>query len=134
MKDFDLNLSAATEADRAFKIRGSEFTFMARVSANQLARFEDARFDPEKNSIQVLELADDLICSCLNGKEKEWRSIRESASPPISYRDMLDVVEYILEVTSQRPTERSDGSGNTPSRPGTSSKAASSSTVAASKE
>lgn len=128
MKDFDLNLAAASEADRTFKIRGQEFTFGPRISANMLAKFEDARFDPDSTSVQVLAIADDLVCACLNGQDKEWRKLRAESNPALSFRDILDVVEHILEVTSQRPTERSGDSGTTSSRPGTSSKAESSST------
>lgn len=130
MKDFDTDLAAAVEADRTFRIRGQEFTFGPRVDANVLAKFEDARFDTETTSVQTIELCDELICSCLNGEEKKWRELRKSADPPIDYRDMLDLVAHIMEVTSARPTEKPGDSGTTSGKTGTPSKVASSSTVA----
>lgn len=122
MKDFDLDLALVSEDDRTFNLRGTKFTFKPRVAAEDLARYEDARFNPEKSSLDVLEEADKLVSTCLNGQQADWTKLRKEGDPPLSFQDINGVIEHMLEVTSRRPIEPSGVSGATRSPGGTTSK------------
>lgn len=80
-----------------------------------------------------LAAADAFIDSVLiPADRKKWAKVRKtSAEAPLSLADVRDVMDYVLEVTSGRPTAQPNVSSGTSSAPGTSSTETSRSRVAA---
>lgn len=119
MKDFDVVRAENREhGDRRFKIGGHEFAFKAYSSPELYAATWSANDD-----LEWLKAADAFIVSVLEPADQEqWAKIRAvDAAEPLSFTDVRDVMDFILEVTSGRPTAASNGSSGTPSAHGTKS-------------
>lgn len=119
MRDFDVVRAESREhGDRRFKIGGREFRFKAYSSPELYARTWTANSD-----LEWLEAADAFILSVLEPScVDDWHAVRATdAAEPLSFTDVRDVLDYVLEVTSGRPTDRPNGYSDTPSVPGTKS-------------
>lgn len=131
MRDFDVVRAENREhGDRRFKIGGQEFEFKAYSSPELYAATWVA-----ENDLEWLAAADAFILAVLVDADKDkWVAVRATdAAEPLSFTDVRDVMDFVLEVTSGRPTVPSNDSSDTPSERGTTSTAKSSFPVAASK-
>lgn len=114
MKDFDQVRHSVADRDRRFLIAGSEFEAKGSLPADLLAAYFDALSAERNVNVAVMTAADQLIEASLTSDDQvaRWRELRSSdASDPLSIRDVQDVVAYLTEVATGRPTERSSGSG-----------------------
>ncbi len=129
MRDFDVVRAENREhGDRKFKIGGESFEFQAYSSPELYAATWTADSD-----MAWLAAADAFIESVLVPTDKKkWVKVRKtSADAPLSFADVRDVMDHVLEVTSGRPTAQPNGSSGTSSAPTTTSKETSASRVAA---
>lgn len=127
MRDFDVVRAENREhGDRRFKIGGQEFEFRAYSSPELYAATWVA-----ENDLEWLAAADAFILGVLITSDKEkWVKVRATdAAEPLSFTDVRDVMDFVLEVTSGRPTVPSSDSSDTSSERGTSSTAKSVSSV-----
>ncbi len=122
-------------ADRTFRIAGRKLRFIASITPDDLAAYEDG-FTVNKSSAENLKALDTFILSFLDEDSratwKEARAVR--GDDAIQLDDMLGIVKHVTEVTSGRPTELSGVSTGPVSGAGTISRDASSSTEGAGSE
>ena len=114
MKDFDAGRqrSDAPLSDRQFQMRGRTFTIRASVPPEAAALIEDASL--AGSSIATLKQIDEAICMWLIPEDRAaWTELRrvygddgelvDTDDPPL-LEDMLDVSEWLLQVSARRPT------------------------------
>ncbi len=123
MQDFDViraERRAQRDGDREFKVGGKTFKFAAYSSPDLYANVQLAVSDPE-----WLEAADAFMDSVLETPQgkKDWKAVRNGAKEPLSFTDIRAVMDHVVEVTSGRPIEASNGSSPGSSDSGTSSTA-----------
>jgi hypothetical protein len=116
VKDFDQARYESTEQERAFRIRGVEFTVGPNsMPADWLAEYIDRLGDfetPNRNQ-GVLAVSDKLILRAIGPQQAEaWKIIRSVDSKnPVNVGEVQEVLEHVIAVTSGRPIESSSGSG-----------------------
>lgn len=119
---YDLDLIGAEnreQADRAFRIGGTDFTFRAYLHPSVAVDLDGSLTDAE-----WLAKADEIITTKIleNGQEDAWAKVRSAdAERPISVYEISSIIQHAISVTSGRPTPPSSASSPTPSRRGTSS-------------
>ncbi len=124
VQDFDViraERRAQRDGDRKFKIGGKTFEFAAYSSPDLYASVQLAMTDPE-----WLEAADAFMESVLEtpAAKKDWKAVRNGgAKQPLSFTDIRQVMDHVVEVTSGRPIAASNGSSPGSSDSGTSSTA-----------
>ena len=146
MKDFDAEILQGEEA-LTFKVRGELFQ-MVYVRPEVLAEWEDARAtelaeaqeslkdDPDaivavNAAQQSIDRFDQRIKSFLRPEDRErWDALRAREADAIPYVQMREIVNWMVEVQSSRPTETPSPLGAGRGRTGRSSSARSRSQAA----
>lgn len=124
-KNFDEKRAArAAFMDRDFILGGEQFTMKASVRPEALVRYES--LEESDNIETTMAIIDDLIIAFLepgSGGEahNRYRTLRERESDPISVEDLQELVEWMMEVYSARPTVPPGDSSESPGTTGTSS-------------
>jgi hypothetical protein len=111
MRDFDEQRALRLAAERTFKINGRTFTHRPGIEPEVLAEFEGVE---EMTGPDAIKVVDSVIVAFLDpGQEAEWEAARQPCENPITLPDMIDLVKWLTEATSNRPTEQP--SASTPS-------------------
>lgn len=99
-RDFDDVL----ETSLTFTIRGETFT-LRDVRPEVIAAWEDEENAP--TAAAGLTMLDDKIAVLLASDDDRtrWRELREREENPVTLRQVKALVEWIVEVQSDRPTE-----------------------------
>lgn len=128
MKDFDADRRAGIKpaSERTFQLGGEVFVLKATAHPSVMARFDQVDTDKPGETINLIdETIEDLLVA--PGPEL-WRKVRAVKADPgevsdgrftITLEDMNGLVEWMLEVLSDRPTERPAPSSDGPPTPGT---------------
>lgn len=105
MRNFDL------EMELAFEVCGEMFK-MRLVKPEVLAKLQDMGV-PESN-VKSLELMDEQIMAFLdnsNGQIDRWKAMRERENNTPSQGQLQDILVWMVEVQTARPTEQPTPSG-----------------------
>ena len=90
--------------DLTFEVEGEKFTMFV-VRPEVLAAWEDAAI-PE-TAVDALKVIDERVCLMLgdNGQVERWHALRARDENAVSIGVLRDVMEWMVEVQSARPTE-----------------------------
>lgn len=138
MKDFDAERAVRHKerekeiGDRSFKLGGHVFTFKANVPFNYME--EVGSVTAESSGGDVLGALERFVLDMIegeNGEREKLKAILHNPEEPITFADLNDLVVWLIEQQTQRPTTAP--SPSTPGRKptGTTSTEESSSTPAA---
>lgn len=128
MKDFDATRRAAIlpASERTFKLGGEVFLLKAVVHPSVLVAFDETDGDKPQESVELIDgLVEKLLAP--PGPEK-WRRIRAVEAEPddttdgaytVGLLELGEVVEWMIGVLTQRPTERPSVSSDGPAPSGT---------------
>lgn len=108
-KNFDTGRLARrkSEDDRTFQLGGETFVIRPGIRPEALAPYDD--IGTETTTAQVLEIVDDLMETLISpddGAHERYRAVRANEVDPIELPDLLDVVQWAVEVYTDRPTGR----------------------------
>lgn len=129
MKDFDPDRIGrqADEDTRTFKLGGETFVIRAAIRPDVLAGYDDIGDDT--STVETLRILDDLLVNLIepdfgnNGggidATDRYLALRERTEDPIELTDILDVVNWVVEVYTARPTGKPSDSGTGRSGTGT---------------
>lgn len=137
MKDFDAVRTAriGSDEERSFKILGEVFIAKASVKPEVLTKYEN--LEEAEGAQTTLEIIDELVLSMIQdgaeGEEAEarYRAIRAREDDPIALADLQNIVEWLVERQTGRPTGKPGNSSAGRGRTGGRSTADSSSPVRA---
>lgn len=122
MKDFDQERATVPfdEEARTFRLRGETFTIKQAVRPEVLV--PASRVNRESVLADDVTNVDATILAVLDGDGPDrYRQIRESDDDPITFIDMMAIVNFAIEVATGRPTRQPGSSGAGPSKTGTGS-------------
>lgn len=110
MKDFDPDRQARQqdEETRTFKLGGETFVLRAAIRPDVLAGYDD--LDDDTTTAETLRILDDLILSLIEKDgggakaQDRYLALRKREDDPIELTDILDVVNWCVEVYTARPT------------------------------
>lgn len=130
MKNFDADRNdGLTVAERTFTIRGEKFVAKVAVKPEVLAKWDE--MPPDAKVIDYTATFDSLVVAMIEPHDDalaRWQRVREQEDDPVSFEELGDVVRWLVEATSGRPTGLPSGSSDGPGgRDGTSSTEGSSS-------
>lgn len=108
MKDFDTGrkerraLRLERMGDRQFKLGGETFTYRDSVSYTVLEKIAASADDDGADLIRVLERA--VIELLEDGQEERVLAVLHSTTDPFTFEDLNELVSWLTEVQSGRPT------------------------------
>lgn len=129
MKNFDEARQARFDQDRDFQIGGQVFRARASVRPELLAPYES--LDENTSASDALVIIDDLLVAMIEPNDDahaRYRTLREREEDAVGMEDLQELVKWLMEVQTGRPTEQPGGSSAGPGTPGTTSTGTSSST------
>lgn len=116
-KNFDEGRQERLARQRSFTIGGETFTYKASVAPEvylDWSKMVGGEYGDELTEVKSIEIFDATIVGFLEpGQEEKWQKVRAiDAEFPLTLADMKDVVRYLFEENSGRPTgPSSDSSG-----------------------
>lgn len=122
------NFDEMLEQDLSFVVRGETFR-MEYVRPEVLAAWEDVEMvelrgdDPgQKTAQHTIDRLDERILSFLPVSEQErWREMRAREEGAVAFVQLRELVRWMVEVQTERPTETPSPSGGGRGRTGRSS-------------
>lgn len=129
-KNFDQARSERrkTREERTFTLGGETFVCKPAIKPEWLAPYED--MSEETPLFEVLTIADNLFLHAIepnDGAQERYQAIRSNEDDPIDFEDLREVLAWIMEIASSRPTGPRDASSPSRGTSGTPSTDASSS-------
>jgi len=137
VKDFDQKRNARALKDRTFKLNGIEFEYRPAVAPESLIEWSrmvggehveraadgtilmDGSGQPisSLSESQALEIYNTTILQFLSpGQETKWEAARDpNAENPVNLTDLTDLITWLFEETSGRPTGPSSSSSGSSS-------------------
>ena len=120
MKDFDEARAERQARDRSFRIGGKEFTYRPAVAPEAILRWSQMTGGevPELTEEQAIEIFDETVLAFLEvGQDGNWRAVRDpNAENPLNISDLRELVSWLFEEQTGRPTgqpsDSSPGSGS----------------------
>jgi hypothetical protein len=115
MKNFDEERQAREEIDRSFVIGGETFTHRVAVAPETIVRWNMAVTEEiELTEQDWLGLYDETIVAMLEPDQvPKWRKVRSpDATHPLTLSDMREVLRFLMERATGRPTSEPSGSTN----------------------
>jgi hypothetical protein len=107
-KDFDVERTANGAPQQTFTLGGEKFTVRRFVPAEVLAEFGRREV---KNFGDTLDAYDKLVKACLEDSDGEkWDKVRREADPPLTLGAVEQVLWWLVDAASGRPTEASSSS------------------------
>ncbi len=126
VKNFDLERAKRASQNRQFKIGG--VTLTRRASVRPEAMMEWEAVTPLTPPADVIAAIDNTIVAMVeNGGHKAWKALRAREDDAVTLGDMLEVMQWLVEEQSGRPTLPPSPSSTEPVSSGTTSTGASSS-------
>lgn len=123
MKNFDDARKERLNRERQFVIGGETFTFRPSVRPEDVLDWFEMRTgesltgDDGLTQRQQVEVYDRTVLAFLEPSQDEaWAKVRADADPPITIKDISDLIEWLFEEQAGRPTSQpsdsSTGSGS----------------------
>lgn len=107
-KDFDAERSVNGKEPVTFKVGGETFTVRPHVPADVLAEFGRRQV---ANFGDTMDAYDAFMKSCIVEQDGEkWDKVRREADPPLTVGDVEQVLWWVLDQATGRPTEASSSS------------------------
>lgn len=116
MKNFDDKRRIRLEADRQFTIGGETFTQKTGLRPEVLLPWENIGADTPAS--EVLATIDQLVHDFIEPADDahaRWDALRKRDDDPVTLQDLQELVEWLIEEQTGRPT--SPPSASTPSAP-----------------
>lgn len=115
MKNFDTERDARYQADRTFRLGGEVLTYKASVAPEVILRWNKAVTGElgELSEENWLAIFDETVELILEGDEsiETWRSLRRpEIANPLNIADMREVLVWLIEQATGRPTTEPQGS------------------------
>ena len=129
--DFDQERQARVARLRTFRIGGEQFTVRASVRPEALLDWESVGGDTSAE--ETLRVIDSTILALVEnengqaGAHERWQALRTREDDAVSLEDLLDVMAWLMEQQTGRPTVQPSDSSTKPEQAGTNSTDASSS-------
>jgi len=121
MKDFDQERATRTIPDvdeRTFTLGGETFTIRPSVRADTLAA--TSAVSQESSVADDVDAFDSVIEGFLEETDRpRYRTLRGRETDPVTFKDLMDVVGWMVAVNSGRPTQLASPSTAGPERTGT---------------
>lgn len=120
MKDFDEARRARAEQDREFTIGGERFVMRAGVRPEALTAYE--QLQPGTGSAKTLSVIDELVMAFVEPEDDasgRWTRLRERDADPVTLQDLQQLVEWLVEGQTGRPTVPPSPSTPPPEKAGT---------------
>lgn len=116
MKDFDTRRKERAERDRGFTLGGESFVMKAGVRPEVLAAYEaiDVAATPEAKLAQMDGMVLDFLETEDGAAEERWRKVRSIEENPVTLQDIQDVIEWMIEAQTGRPTGQPSASTDGP--------------------
>jgi len=107
-RDFDVERTANGQPQTTFKVGGEEFTVRRFVNADVLADFGKRSI---ANFGETMDAYDAFVKACVEeGDAEKWDKIRKEADPPLTVNAVEQVLWFIMDAATGRPTEASSSS------------------------
>lgn len=109
MKDFDATRSRTRE-DRTFRLAGETFVARAKVRPEKLIAFDElADLGDDAPISETMRLIDEVLTALIDPADDalvRYQKIRESEDPEmaVGVDDLRDVLDWLMEVITGRPT------------------------------
>jgi len=129
MKDFDEARKARLERDRSFIIGGETLTYRPAVAPEALLHYNSALTgDATLSEQDWIDLYDEAIIALLEeGQANKWKKVRNpNVENPLNASDINELLQWLLEEQSGRPTGQPSDSSSSTDGNGTQSTVASS--------
>lgn len=116
MKDFDADRHEREQRDRQFTIGGETFTFRPSVAPESLLPYHRAitgEYVPTEDD--WIKIYDEAVVALLEpGQAEAWQRARDvNAAIPLNAKDISDLLQWLLEQQTGRPTGRTSESSPT---------------------
>lgn len=103
--------------DMTFVVAGETFT-MVYVRPEVLVQWEDEEDGEAETAQRAVDRIDDRIVSFLDADDRaRWAALRQREDNPVAFVQMREIVRWMVETQSHRPTETpsasADGRGAT---------------------
>lgn len=125
MKNFDEAREARLKEDRSFQIGGEVFVRKVGIRPEALAPYENLATDtPATEALATIDMIVlDMIEDGGEGQDAcaRYKAVRAREENPITLGDMTDLVEWLVESATGRPTSPPSGSTRGPGGTGTTS-------------
>lgn len=111
MKDFDARRRERAERDRGFTLGGETFVMKPGVRPEVLAAYESIDVDASPEA--KLATMDGMILDFLDtsdGAADRYAAVRKIEDNPVTLQDIQQVIEWMIEVQTGRPTGQSSDS------------------------
>lgn len=111
MKNFDVARAERANRDRGFKIGGEEFLRKTGVRPEIMIAWE--ALGTNQDSEAVLNAVDEIVVGFLdptNDAEARYRKIREREEDPVTLADLVELVQWLVEEETGRPTQQPSAS------------------------
>lgn len=107
MKNFDSSRKARqkTEEERTFALGGHTFVAKKGVHPSALAAYDGIGDDTGVG--ETLEIVDDLILAMVedrDGAHGRYLDLRADQDDPLTIEDLLELVKWLVEIQTGRPT------------------------------
>lgn len=124
MKNFDEARKEREQRDRSFQIGGEDFTYRPAVAPEAILRWSQmtgGEMADELTEEQALAIFDETVVAFLEpGQEEQWAKVRDpEAAHPLNISDLRELVSWLFEEQTGRPTEPPSDSSDGPESPGT---------------
>ncbi len=106
-KNFDIGRKARakTEEDRTFILGGETFVAKDGVHPSALAAYD--RITEAAGVMETLSTVDDLILAMVEDRDNahaRYRVVRDNTEDVVSVEDLLELVKWLVELQTGRPT------------------------------
>jgi hypothetical protein len=138
-RDFSANLDEALKNRPSFTLNGVDFLCKPGLQWKTLAKagsaIDSARGDPEDIEAAMLQFFDVVLVKTARPKMHELLEAEDTDDDdetvlPISIKQLSDIVQWLIEQYTGRPTQPSSDSSDSPNGTGETSREATSSTEA----
>lgn len=107
MKDFDATRKTRrrSEEERTFQLAGEVFVLKPAVHPEALETYDS--ITEETGIGETMRIVDELILSMIESgddSEARYRMIRANTDDPVTIEDLQDLVQWMVEVQTARPT------------------------------
>jgi hypothetical protein len=126
-KNFDEQRAERAALDRDFIIGGEHFRARPGVRPEKLSRYDD--LDADSTVEETLAIVDELILAMIeedDNAHERYRALRLRDDDPVTVEDLQELVKWLMEAQTGRPTGQPGDSSAGPERTGTISTVASS--------
>jgi len=131
VKDFDVLRKQREAQDRMFQIGGETFVRRASVRPEAVEPWESVGSNPDITSGDVIARMDETVINLIEPgpkgeAHKRWKALRAREDDAVNLGDMIDVITWLVEEQSARPTQSPGSFSGEPDTTGTPSTGASS--------